>query len=170
MEQIPSAHDHKAVFTAGSGITEDTFGANSYHQKNHVATPGPQNGPCYIDEENLQCRFPRCDDKTFSSIKELRRHAKVHDRNSVHWVCGCCQNLGDRSTANTRKDKVQDHQRKIHGNSKSKSLSIKCPMEHCHTLFTAPSCLDTHLRMSHHDQSEVIPSQPTNGKQSFYER
>ena len=171
MEQIPLADDQKTISGAGNGISEGAFGAISHHQNNQVAAPGLQNDPLAhsdIDEKNRRCRNPRCDDKPFKSIKDLKRHAKMHDSNSVQWFCGCCQNLRDPFRGNTRKDKVQTHQRNIHGNSGSKSSSITCPVEHCYTLFTAPSCIDIHLRKCHPDQVKVITSQPTNGKQSFY--
>ena len=109
---------------------------------------------------------PENDRPTFKSEKELKRHERAHNPNAKRWYCGCCQNLGDTFKGKTRKDKVQDHLRRIH-ESKSEgtpNLGTRCPEEDCLTLFTAASCLDEHMRQVHPDYPWDKTDQKLNGE------
>ena len=103
---------------------------------------------------------------TFKSERELKRHWKVHDPDARKWYCGCCQNLGEKFKGNTRKDKVQDHLRRIH-ESKSAgtpNLGTICLKENCLTLFTTASCLDEHLRQVHPGYRREMADKTMDGK------
>ena len=122
------------------------------------------------EEPKYRCRHnthPENKGPTFKSEKELKRHERNHDPAARKWHCGCCQNLGDKFEASTRKDKVRDHIRLRHEKPKSgdkKNKGVSCPVEGCSTLFTVVSCLGEHLRQEHPDHSQTIPRQNTNGE------
>lgn len=107
---------------------------------------------------------PKNDRPTFTAIRELRRHERVHDPNAPLWHCGCCQNLGREFEPNKRKDKVQSHLGRVHGKPKSESNTGICCPYCCNTLFIAASCLDEHYRQNHSSHPQGMPSQTITGE------
>ena len=61
------------------------------------------------DENHLRCEENGCEDKTFKSPRELKRHKKGHDSNAQLWYCGCCLNMERTYKGKYRKDKVVSH-------------------------------------------------------------
>lgn len=103
---------------------------------------------------------------TFKSERDLKRHWKIHDPDAPIWFCGCCQNLGKKFKGKIRKDKVQDHLRRIHDpkSGGTPNPGTICLKEDCLMLFTSASCLDEHLRQVHPSLLPTTPRQNTNGK------
>lgn len=120
----------------------------------------------YIDETNLRCLVSKCEGVKFSSVKDLKRHAKNHNPGSTLWKCGCCQNLGILFEGKSRKDKVQAHLRSKHETSRSEdknNLGFPCPAQDCYNLFTTLSCLDLHFKY-HPTHAGDLSNQPSNGR------
>ena len=103
-----------------------------------------------VNGSKFYCTFAQCQERSFKNLKDLKRHMKIHDPHSTLWFCGCCDNMGHTFVGKERKDKVQSHIRNRHDKFKSEDSKVTiCQLDGCHKLFTAPSCLDTHLERCH---------------------
>lgn len=148
--------------------SEDVLETNSHRDIQHLAFVRRQDGAAThtdsTNESKFRCPITGCENKGFRFEKDLRRHMKTtHDPNAEVWYCGCCQNLGCPDEGQKRRDKILGHLRQKHEASRSgdkKFASIECPVDDCHMLFTARSCLDIHLAKYHPGQSQGIQIQP----------
>lgn len=152
---------------SGTANSEDILQANSHHDIRHSAIARLQDGGAThtdcTDESKFRCSVSGCENKSFRFEKDLKRHTKTkHDPNAELWYCGCCQNLGRPDEGKKRKDKILGHLRQKHGKWKpgEKTFAIDCSVDDCHTLFTATSCLNTHLEKYHPGQSQTSLVQP----------
>ena len=161
----------KATSTRSTEPDDDPQ-ASIHYQMAYPTFAGLQDGSAFDhgcqEEMKHRCMHPtHLDDErpTFTAKKELTRHMKVHDPDAILWNCGCCQNIGNTFEPKTRKDKVYTHLRKIHEKPRSEdNKGIRCPMDGCYTLFTAPSCLDEHWSQKHQGHPRELQRQTINGE------